>query len=186
MHKLKKILKNISTHPSSAYKVISVVIFVFGIILVSLYINKNHNKTEESTEVSIDKNSDLQHNSENDSDNFQINIEKIKIEAPVILGVDPSNEKKYNQALKDGVVHMVGTALPGNNKGNIFIYGHSSAKEKSKYSEIFLKLDELKFNDKIEIVYNKKNMSTLFAIKKLLKKTIFLCLNKPKMNNSHL
>jgi len=72
----------------------------------------------------------------------------------------------------------MGTALPGDGKGNIFLYGHSSAEEKSKYSKIFAKMDDLQFGDKIEIVYNKEQFQYTVFDKKIIEEDDFSVLKQ--------
>jgi sortase A len=83
-----------------------------------------------------------------------LKIPKLGIETPVIQNVDPNDKKKYNEALKTGVLHFPGTTLPGQGS-NIFIYGHSSsAVDSGPYSKIFAPLDKLEKNDEILVLYN--------------------------------
>ncbi len=104
------------------------------------------------------------------SKEFTISIKKIDIKAPIITGVNPGNKEAYNQALKNGVVLMDGTPLPGTGSGNTFIFGHSSALEKSSYDKIFLKLNDLENNDNILINYNSKSYTYKVIDKKIVEK----------------
>lgn len=79
---------------------------------------------------------------------FEIEIEKISVRAPILVGVDPASKDVYNASLTKGVAHMNGTAMPGEN-GNVFIYGHSSSDIKSPYDKIFARLNELTTGDRI-------------------------------------
>jgi sortase A len=109
--------------------------------------------------------------SREDLGNFSISINKIGIVAPVIRGVDPTNKQKYDQALENGVAHMIGTALPGDGKGNIFIYGHSSAIQKSQYDKIFARLNDLQKKDSILLSYNGTVYYYIVTDKKIVEKT---------------
>ena len=64
-------------------------------------------------------------NSPKVEENFVLNIEKLKITAPIILNVNGNNKETYNKALEGGVAHLTDSALPGK-LGNTFIFGHSS------------------------------------------------------------
>jgi hypothetical protein len=96
MSKTKKVLKSISVRPPLAYlayKVIPMFFLVSVSIWFSFYSGSNHKKSEKSSEILVGENSDSQQNPEYDTANFKINIEQIKIKAPIIFGVDPSDEK---------------------------------------------------------------------------------------------
>lgn len=88
-------------------------------------------------------------------------IPKISVDAPVNWQVknDPDITAKE---LESGVIHLAGTALPGQN-GNVFITGHSSNYiwAKGNYKTIFSLLDKLVVGDVIFINYNNK----IFAYK---------------------
>lgn len=66
-------------------------------------------------------------------------------------------EKDIQEALRDGVVHYPGTAIPGE-KGNIAITGHSSyfSWDPGRFKDVFALLHELKDGDKIIIFYQQK------------------------------
>lgn len=53
-----------------------------------------------------------------------LEIPSLGIITPVVY-VDQNSEKIFQQALKNGVVHYPGTAMPGQ-PGNVYIFGHSS------------------------------------------------------------
>lgn len=157
-------------------------LLLLAVVLISAYVassyfsndkaSSSHNNSvvgEDETQVAEVTSAD---------NNFSLKINKIEVEAPVILGVDPSDEEKYNKALQDGVAHMVGTALPGQDEGNIFIYGHSSAEIKSDYSEVFAKMDELQFKDEIEISFEGKKYRYWVSEKKIVEKDDFSVLNQ--------
>jgi LPXTG-site transpeptidase (sortase) family protein len=87
---------------------------------------------------------------------FSISIPRIHAYAPVLPNIDPWNEFEYKEALKHGVAHAKGTALPGQ-KGTIYLFAHSSGApwEVTHYNTIFLRLGELEKNDVITLEYNK-------------------------------
>lgn len=81
-------------------------------------------------------------------------IEKIGVDVPIIWDI-PNTPADTEHNLKNGVIHLRGTALPGE-EGNIFITGHSSDYFWSggNYKEAFVLLDKLVVGDKIYINYN--------------------------------
>lgn len=83
-------------------------------------------------------------------------IPKINSTAPLIL--EPSQQEKNIQiALRDGVVHYAGTAVPGE-IGNVVIVGHSSNDwwEPGNYKFVFALLDKLAVGDKVQINYSSR------------------------------
>ena len=91
-----------------------------------------------------------------------LTIPKIHAQAPIIQNVNPWNEAEYSQALKEGIAHAKGTALPGEKglpagqTGTIFLFAHSSGSpwEITWHNTIFLRLVELQKGDNIEITKN--------------------------------
>lgn len=83
---------------------------------------------------------------------FKVEIPKLGVVAPVIIGVNPSNEEEYDKALTRGVVLMPGPGIVGK-RGNVVIYGHSSAEEEGPYQKIFATLNDLTKGDKVKIFY---------------------------------
>jgi len=67
-------------------------------------------------------------------------------------------DKDILKALKDGVIHYPGTALPGE-EGNIFITGHSSYYpwDDGRYKDVFALLHELEVGNEFTIFYNQKD-----------------------------
>lgn len=104
------------------------------------------------------------------SQEFTISIKKLGINAPIVTGINPSDKEAYNQALKSGVVLMDGTPLPGTGSGNTFIFGHSSAIEKSDYDKIFSKLNDLEKDDSVLINYSGKSYNYKVIDKKIVDK----------------
>jgi len=105
------------------------------------------------------------------SSEFSLSIPSLNVEAPILQDVDPTNADIYNKALQGGVAHMTGTALPGDDKGNIFIYGHSSASAASKYDKVFAGLNDLNNSDSINVLYKGKSFIYLVTDKKIVEKT---------------
>ncbi len=91
-----------------------------------------------------------------DIDENHLSIPKISTESPILWQIN-NNEAEIQDNLENGVVHINGTALPGQN-GNIFITGHSSNYfwAKGSYKNIFALLNKLLTGDLIYIKYNKQ------------------------------
>jgi len=90
------------------------------------------------------------------SSSMKLSIPRINIVSVSITpNVDSLNEKTYNQALKLGLAHFLGTPLPGDG-GNSFIYGHSAveswfSRHPDNPETIFSKLENIEIADTIEI-----------------------------------
>ena len=111
---------------------------------------------------------------------FGLKIDKLNILVPIIKDVDGANKTAYNEALKGGVAHFEGTALPGE-KGNIFIFGHSSAEIKvGDYTKIFATLDDLTEGDEIIVYYKNDEHKYKVSEKKIVAATDLSVLNKTK------
>lgn len=83
-------------------------------------------------------------------------IPKINVDAP-ILYLNTTDNDQIIEAIKDGVGHYYGTAMPGRN-GNTFLTGHSSYYWWSggKYNQIFANLGQLTTGDLVYIYYQSK------------------------------
>lgn len=81
----------------------------------------------------------------------QLFIPSLSLRAPVQYA-DKANEKTFQAALINGVVHYPGTAMPGQ-AGNDFIFGHSSDYiwSKGHYKTIFAVLPKIKVGDTVYI-----------------------------------
>lgn len=88
--------------------------------------------------------------------NNEIIIPKINVTAPLVF-VNTTNEAEVLVALRGGVVHYYGTALPGEN-GNSAFFGHSSNDwwEPGNYKFVFVLLEKLTVGDTYEIHYNSR------------------------------
>ena len=75
--------------------------------------------------------------------NNQLYIPRIDVRAPILWNT-PGD--KAMEKLREGVVHIKPTALPGQQKGNVFITGHSSFYywDPGKYKHVFALLPQLK------------------------------------------
>ena len=92
-------------------------------------------------------------------------IPRINQNVPVI-GVTNENliarqweklEKDIQQALRNGVIHYPGTALPGEG-GNVVLTGHSSyyAWDPGRFKDVFALLHDVRLGDKIVFFFNQK------------------------------
>lgn len=101
------------------------------------------------------------------SNGFTIAIPKIHAYSDVISNVNPWKKADYMEALRHGIAHAKGTALPGEN-GMTYLFAHSSGApwEMNKYNTIFFRLGELKKGDIITIDYHKKRYKYTVTEKK--------------------
>ncbi len=86
--------------------------------------------------------------------NNSIVIEKINVDIPIIWNTQ-NIPSEVESNLKNGVIHLKGTALPGE-KGNVFITGHSSDYfwSTGNYKEAFVLLDKLVIGDRVYVNFN--------------------------------
>jgi LPXTG-site transpeptidase (sortase) family protein len=89
------------------------------------------------------------------STNFSIVIPRIDTKAEVIANVNPASEKEYQEALKYGVAHALGTGFPGGND-TIYLFAHSSnpLMPTDYSSAVFYLLKELAPKDQIIIFFS--------------------------------
>lgn len=82
-------------------------------------------------------------------------IPKINVDAPTIIDGSIRSEEQIQLALRNGVLHFPGTALPGE-KGNSVIIGHSSGRlwAPGDYKFVFSLLEKLETGDKIFLDYD--------------------------------
>lgn len=81
-------------------------------------------------------------------------IPNINVNAPVVVDIQSHNEADVQMGLKRGVLHYGSTAFPGQ-KGNVVLFGHSSAQvwAPGDYKFVFTLLNTLRENDPIIIDY---------------------------------
>lgn len=101
---------------------------------------------------------------------YTLSIEKIGIEAPLVLNVDGNDKDAYIKSLEDGVAHLKYSALPGAS-GNTVIFGHSSyyANKPGNYKKIFATLNDLNIDDRIEIKSTSKTYTYKIVDKLVVK-----------------
>lgn len=78
-------------------------------------------------------------------------------------------EADIQKALRNGVIHYPGTALPGDN-GNVVITGHSSyyAWDSGRFKDVFALLHDVRVGDRIVIYFNQKKFVYEIANKKVV------------------
>lgn len=102
---------------------------------------------------------------------FKLLIPKLGINVNVIPEVDGASNNVYIEALKSGVAHYKGTAMPASGS-NVLIFGHSSGLYGyGPYQTIFAKLNNLTAGDKIQIIYNGKTYEYAVSSKKVVAAT---------------
>lgn len=107
----------------------------------------------------------------------KIIIPKLQVTAPIVF--EPStNNDVILKALKNGVVHYAGTAVPGQ-IGNIAIFGHSSRDwwDRGDYNYIFVLLDKLVAGDRIQVNYQTRQYTYEVTGSKVVQPTDFSVLN---------
>ena len=154
-------------------KKIKIILIIFGVFLSSIiisgcfYISKNieiDNKDYFFRPKREDKVSSV-------IKDFGIKINRIDVLAPVVKNVDGADKNIYKKELQKGVVHMKGTAFPGEGS-NIFIFGHLSSEIGwGKYAKIFARLGESKVGENIVIYYKNKKYHYEIFDKKIVEKT---------------
>lgn len=84
--------------------------------------------------------------------NFSVYIPKINARSSIIANVDPGNPDTYINALRQGVAHAYGSAVPGESKGS-YLFAHSTNGpwNVSQYNAVFYLLRELDPTDTDEI-----------------------------------
>lgn len=112
------------------------------------------------------------------SEDNQLVIPALDINAPVHFDIGPK-EGDILTALKTGVVHIKGTAKPGE-IGNVFIIGHSSnfAWDRSQhYPTVFANLSRLQPDDLITVTYGQKKYRYAVRGQKIVSPTDVSVLN---------
>jgi len=122
--------------------------------LPSPYLSSGTPTVDSSVKNNINSSNSSGSNNENISiTNNQMVIPEIDIRAPILWNIPADNAI---DRLREGLVHIKQTALPGESDGNVFITGHSSYYpwDPGKYKHIFALLPNIKKGDKIYIQYH--------------------------------
>lgn len=80
---------------------------------------------------------------------FGIKIPSIFLDEPVVINVNPNDKSDYSQALKKGIAHARGTALPGDTGIGYYFAHSSSAALRSQYNAVFYLLGKVEAGDAI-------------------------------------
>ncbi len=104
---------------------------------------------------------------------FGIVIEKIGVNAPVVINVASGNYNEYINALQTGVAHAKGTALPGSKtaaNNNVFLFAHSAINpiEARRYNSVFYLLRKLEKGDRIVTFYKGKQFDYVVYDKRVV------------------
>ncbi len=88
---------------------------------------------------------------------FELIIPKIGVRTQVLTNVNATNEKEYNEVLKDKAAHAVGSSLPDED-GAIYVFGHStnSIFNLNFFNPVFYSLKKLDKGDRVVLVYKGK------------------------------
>jgi len=114
----------------------------------------DNTKTLKIPEIRLSEKTEIKYEAPKTTKPDSIEIIKIGIEAPLVF-IESTNDKDYDKALKNGVVHYYESALPGENGQALFL-GHSapSGWPKINYDWVFSKVNDLVEGDEIIINYN--------------------------------
>jgi len=103
---------------------------------------------------------------------FFIEIPKLKASSQVFPNVPADNKEVYLVALQKGVAHAAGTGFPGEGK-TIFLFAHSTNSPYNfvRYNAVFMLLNNLKVDDKINLYFSEKTYIYNVTDKKIVKNT---------------
>jgi LPXTG-site transpeptidase (sortase) family protein len=104
------------------------------------------------------------------STDFNLRIESLKLNVPVIENVDPWIRNEYLTALQKGIAHASGSATP-NLTGTVYLFSHSSDVpwRITRYNTAFYRLRNIQIGDDIVVTY--KSQDYLYLVKE--KKTVW-------------
>lgn len=111
---------------------------------------------ERLSSVFLDRKEDEIENFEQNYQKNYLDIPKIKVSAPIVLGKEGLSDKELRKFLKDGVLLYPG-GIPGA-KGKSIILGHSAPPNwpDINYEDVFSNLNQLERGDEVLVVYNQK------------------------------
>src|SRR3989337_2098317 len=100
--------------------------------------------------------------------NFSIIVEKIGASAPVIPSVNASDKATYDQALKRGVAHALGTALPGQ-PGVSYLFAHSTDTifNVPRFNAVFYLLKDVEVGDRVVVFFNGRRFDYIVTERKI-------------------
>lgn len=137
----------------SILRVFFLFIIIFLVLYLAIFKIKFLEKNPHLSGTSLEKASEINLEIKNEA---RLDIPKIALKAPIIWS-EKENEEEIIEELKQGVVHLKGSARPGE-RGSQILIGHSSVFPEAggEYDQVFARLDELKINDEIFISYQGK------------------------------
>ena len=142
-----------------------------ALLLIYCYNKQNKQNVQEATTSANGAANTTQSLGSNTSESeFGISIPAIGIHAPIITGIDPTDEKAYDEALTKGVLTLPTEGIVGRS-GNSVIYGHSSSNENNIYGTIFSKLNDLDNGDEIIVTDNNGEYKYAVSSKKIVEAT---------------
>lgn len=99
------------------------------------------------------------------------NVPVVKVSSEALVGRDWGRlEQQIQEALRDGIVHYPGTALPGQ-EGNIVVTGHSSyfPWDPGRFKDVFALLHDVRIGDNIYMYYEQERYEyTVYETKVVL------------------
>lgn len=100
--------------------------------------------------------------------NFSIIVEKIGASAPVIANVNAADKTTYNQALKRGVAHALGTSFPGQ-AGVSYLFAHSTDTifNVPRFNAVFYLLKDLEVGDRVVVFFNGRRFDYIVVERKI-------------------
>src|SRR3990167_6176865 len=100
--------------------------------------------------------------------NFSIIVEKIGASAPVIANVNAADKTTYDQALKRGVAHALGTSFPGQ-PGVSYLFAHSTDTifNVPRFNAVFYLLKDLEAGDRVVLFFNGRRFDYIVVERKI-------------------
>ena len=100
--------------------------------------------------------------------NFSIIVEKIGASAPVVANVNAADKTTYDQALKRGVAHALGTSFPGQ-PGVSYLFAHSTDTifNVPRFNAVFYLLKDLEAGDRVVIFFNGRRFDYIVVERKI-------------------
>src|SRR3990170_7943361 len=100
--------------------------------------------------------------------NFSIIVEKIGASAPVVANVNAADKTTYDQALKRGVAHALGTAFPGQ-PGVSYLFAHSTDTifNVPRFNAVFYLLKDVEVGDRVVVFFNGRRFDYIITERKI-------------------
>jgi LPXTG-site transpeptidase (sortase) family protein len=144
-----------------------------GLVLLSLYLFTRlfRDPIQQEIKYSLRQTVDSAQISPINTD-FSLVVDKIGANAAIVPQVNPNNSREYQVALKSGIAHAKGSALPGQGQ-NIFLFAHSSADllTAERYNSVFYLMHHLVAGDTIKLWYQGSEYVYIVSEKKIVAPT---------------